>query len=249
MKVLTALTTAVVLAAGLVTQAARAETLHAAALTNYAPYSDSSLPGKGFSNDLLVQAMQRAGYTVEVEMMPWGRALELTTKGDTDILPSAWYNQERAKSLIYSKPFATNRIVFVKRADDPFEFKSLADLKGKSVGIVIDYAYDKDFLAGTDYKLEKARDILSNLKKVAEGHVDLTLDDELTLTNIINTQAPDLKGKLALTHGAMAENPLYITFSRARPDAQKWADAFDKALADMRADGSYDRILAAHGMK
>ncbi len=226
-----------------------AKPLRAAALVGYAPYSDDGLPGKGFSNDLLVQAMARAGYAVDVVMMPWSRALDATYEGTADILPSVWYSTERAEKLIYSQPYADNRIVFVKRSSDPFEYHSLADLAGKSIGIVNNYFYDPSFLAGSGYRLEGTHDVLTNLRKVAGGRLDLTLDDALTLTSIINAEAPELRRQLALTRGALVEKGLYMAFSRARPDAQALADAFNAALAAMRADGSYDRILAAHGMR
>lgn len=229
-------------------QAQAGETLKLAALSDYAPYSGDNLPGYGFSNDLTVQVMKRMGYTVQVTVMPWNRALEAVKAGEYDILPTVWYNKDRESFLKYSEPFAVNRLVFVHRADQPFEFHSLDDLKGKTVGTVFGYAYDPNFLSSNLFKREEVKDIVLNLKKVAAGRIDLTLDDELVLKYLIQTQAPDLQSKLALTKGALTENKLYVAFSRKRPDADKLAADFNKGLAELKADGTYAKILAAHKM-
>jgi polar amino acid transport system substrate-binding protein len=230
------------------TSAMAGDVLKLAALAGWPPYSDAELPGQGFSNDLVVQAMKRAGYTVEVTVMPWARALELTQAGDYDILPSAWYSKERDALLKFSEPIATNRIVFVHNAGEPFEFHSLNDLKGKVVGVQSAATYGPEFMASDLFKREPVTEPLLSLKKVAAGRIDLTLDDELVTKYTINTKIPELASQLALTKGALSENGLYVTFSRKRPDVEKLAADFNKALADMKADGTYDKLLAAHKM-
>ena len=40
----------------------------------------------------------------------------------------------------------------------------------------------------------------------------------------------------------MFENPSYLAFTKAK-DMSVIADQFDKALMEMKSDGSYDRIL------
>lgn len=224
------------------------DTLKLAALVGWPPYSDQGLPENGFSNDLVVEAMKRAGHTVEVTIMPWNRALELTQAGDYDVLPSTWYNEERNARLKFSEPYAINRVVFVHHVERPFDFQSLNDLKGKVVGIQIGATYDKEFSASDLFRRELVSEPLLNLKKVAAGRIDLTLDDELVTKYNINTKVPELLSQLALTKGALSEDKLYVTFSRKRPDADKLAADFNKALADMKADGTYDKLLAKHKM-
>lgn len=229
-------------------QAQAGETLKLAALSDYAPYSGDNLPGYGFSNDLTVQVMKHMGYTVEVTVMPWSRALDLVKSGQYDILPTVWYNKDRESFLKYSEPLSVNRLVFVHRSDQPFDFHSLDDLKGKTVGTVFGYAYDPSFLSSPLFKREEVKDIVLNLKKVAAGRIDLTLDDELVLKYLIQTEAPELASKLALTKGALTENKLYVAFSRKRPDADKLAADFNKGLADLKADGTYAKLLEKHKM-
>ncbi|HEV2674861.1 MAG TPA: transporter substrate-binding domain-containing protein [Aliidongia sp.] len=229
--------------------AARADTLTIAGCENYAPYSDAALPGDGFANDLTTRIMRQAGYDTSVTMLPWIRALEETEAGRFDILPSAWRTEDRAQTLLFSAPIAMSRLVFVKAASSPFEFRSLEDLAGLTVGTIAGYTYEPEFLASPLFERPAVTDILLNLKMVAARHIDLTLDDELTLRFIIRSRAPDLAPLLALTQGVLSQQPLFVSFSKQRPDAEQLLAAFNTGLARMRADGSYQRLLALHQME
>lgn len=228
---------------------ARAEAVVIAGCDSYAPYSDAALPGDGFANDLTAQIMQHAGYEVSVTMQPWIRALEATEAGTFDILPSAWYTEERARALLFSAPIAMSRLVFVKPAGSPFEFRSLEDLRGLTVGTVAGYTYEPAFLASPLFQRPAVTDILLNLRMVAARHIDLTLDDELTLRFIIHSRAPELASLLTLTRNVLSEQPLFVSFSRKRPDAEQLLATFNAGLARMRADGSYRQLLIQHQME
>jgi len=228
---------------------ARAESLTIAACENYAPYSDAALPGNGFANDLTARILQQAGYQVSVAVLPWVRALEGTESGAFDILPSAWYTEERAQALLFSMPIARSRLVFVKPAASKFEFRSLKDLTGLRIGTVSGYTYEPDFQASPLFRRQEVADVLMNLRRVATGHIDLTLDDELTLRFIIRSRVPELAPVLALTRGVLSEQGLFVAFSKQRPDAAKLLSDFNAGLARMRADGSYQKLLVLHQMQ
>jgi polar amino acid transport system substrate-binding protein len=241
-----------VLLAGLALAAAppaRAESVMIAATENYAPYSDAALPGDGFANDLTARIMKQAGYEVSVSIVPWVRALEGTESGAFDILPSAWYTEERGQALLFSMPIALSRLVFVKPAESKFEFQTLKDLAGLKVGIVSGYTYTPDFLASPLFQRQAVADVLANLRRVATRHIDLTLDDELTLRFTLRSRAPELAPLLAMTQGVLSEQGLFVAISKKRPDAAKLLADFNAGLARMRNDGSYRKLLALHQME
>jgi polar amino acid transport system substrate-binding protein len=142
-----------------------------------------------------------------------------------------------------------SRLVFVKPADSRFEFRTLKDLAGLRVGIVSGYTYEPEFLASPLFQRQAVADLLVNLRRVATRHIDLTLDDELTLRFIIRSRAPELAPLLAVTRGVLSEQGLFVTFSRKRPDATKLLTEFNAGLARMRADGSYQKLLVLHQME
>lgn len=228
---------------------AAAEKLSVAALVDYPPFSDVGRPQLGFANELLMTAMGRAGYEIEIAMIPWSRALAGVQDGTYDILTCVWKTPEREKFLTFTAPFAVNRLVFAQRANEDFVYNSLTDLTGRTIGTIPGYAYDEAFLKATNFKREEAANVATNLRKLSAGRLDLTVEDELILRFVINTQLPDLKMMLELAPGALSENPLHFGVSKRRPDADKIADAFNAALSEMRGDGSYDHLLEKHGMR
>jgi polar amino acid transport system substrate-binding protein len=225
------------------------ERLTAAALTDWEPYSDEHLPNYGFDNDLLIEAMERAGYDVKIVMLPWSRALQGATDGEYDILPSIWYTPERAEKLVYSKPFATNRLRFVKPIGSNFDYRKLEDLKGMHVGTLNAYAYPIEFLNSALFFREPVSTLVQNLKKLAMGRIDVAVDDELTLKYVLNTKASDIADKLSFAKGVLSENQLYVGFAKKRKDAAELASAFNRGVAAMRMDGSYEALLKKHHMK
>lgn len=228
---------------------AAADKLTAATLADYIPYSDAKAPDKGFSPDVLVEALKRAGHEVEVQVTPWPRALQGTIDGQFDVTTTVWKSPEREKTLMFSDAFVTNRIVFAKPAASDFEFSRLADLTGKTVGTVIGYGYGDDFLKNPDFKRDETINVASNLRKLAAGRIDLTLEDELMMKYLINTQLPEIKGAVGFTRGFLSDNPAYMVFSRKNPKAEALAADFNRGLAAMKADGTYDRLLEKHKMK
>lgn len=236
-------------AGGLLPVQAASERLTVGALVDYPPFSDLGRPQLGFANDLLATAMKRAGYEVEIAMIPWNRALAGVQDGTYDILTCVWKTPERERFLTFTAPFAVNRLVFAQRANEDFVYQSLDDLTGRTIGTIPGYAYDEAFLKATNFTREEAANVATNLRKLSAGRLDLTVEDELILRFIINTQLPDLKMMLELAPGALSENPLHFGVSKRRPDADQIARAFNAALSDMRGDGSYDHLLEKHGMR
>lgn len=227
----------------------QAETLKVAALTGWAPFSGENLLNKGFSNDVVKTALERLGHEAEVEVMPWARALAMTETGRFDVLPSVWHSKERAEKLVFADRIATNRIVFMKRAGDSFTFNSLEDLDGKLVGTVQGYSYREDFLNAESFTRESTSSLLTNLRKLLGKRIDLTLGDELVTRYTINQELPDQADQIVFTDGALSSKPLHVTISRQRDDAEALAESFNAELEEMRADGTYDAILARHGLK
>ena len=127
-------------------------------------------------------------------------------------------------------------------------FESLADLKGLMVGIVQDYAYDDAFNQSRDIIKIPERNLIQNLLKLTQGRIDLTLDDELVLQYEINRYMPNSISELEFLPKPLAVRGIHIGVSRENPDHAKIVAAFDKAIQEMKKDGSFDSIVAKHNI-
>lgn len=214
------------------------------ATSEWLPYVGQDLPNHGLAIDIVNTALQRAGYEPVVEIKNWSRTLEGANVGVYDLIAAAWYSNERARQFTFSKPYLYNEIKILKRADSNFEFNSLADLQGKSIGVVEDYAYG-DAFAQVQAEKVAVPYVLLNIYKVLKGEVDLTLGDERVLGYEIEHNIDD-GSELVILPNPLTRKSLHIAVSKQNPRHEEIARAFDTAIDSMRADGTLARILKEH---
>lgn len=218
-------------------------------LTSWPPFSAKALPNNGFGNDIAKTVLERAGYNVSVKLMPWSRAKKMTQRGKFHVLANAWYNEDRAEKLAFTDRIAQNRIVFVSRKDSDFTYSGLDSLEGKTVGVVRDYDYRDDFLEADSFERQPANSFTTNLRKLKAGRVDVTLGDELLAKYLVNENFQEAKGSFTYSDEALSSKDLFVTVSRAIDGTKAIVSDFNEALAEIREDGTYDKIAERHGLK
>ncbi|AZZ91948.1 transporter substrate-binding domain-containing protein [Hahella sp. KA22] len=226
----------------------RAETVTAAG-DPWPPFIDPNDPDGGVAVSLAREAFSRSGFTLEMNIMPWARAIDGVKNAKYDVLIGTWWTKERTEFLDYSEPYLTNEIKFIKRKGDPFEYNGMDSLTGKSVGIVRGYGYGDEFLNATNFKRPETADFLPNVKKVVSGRVDLTLEDELVARSQIAKEEPGLIDQIEFTQNALNANTLHVTCGLANAKHEEIINALNKGMAAMKADGTFDQILKKYGMK
>jgi polar amino acid transport system substrate-binding protein len=188
-------------------------------------------------------ALHRAGHSSELKILPWQRALRGVIKSKYDIIPALWFSQTRAETLLFSHAYATNKVIFIKMKGDPFEFNGLHTLDNKVVGLVSKYAYDEEFLAYEGYQKSFTPSILQNSKMLALGRVDLVVADQIVAKEILMNETPKLLEKIEFSHNSLSENKLYLACAKVNPKCEGIIKDFNRELAEMTADGSYQKIM------
>jgi polar amino acid transport system substrate-binding protein len=211
------------------------------------PYVDPTAPGRGLAIDLVTTAFSRAGYPTQLTVEDWSRSLEGAVIGVYDVVANLWYTDERARDLHYSDPYLVNDIRFVKRKGSDIVFDDYRDLRGRVIGIVKDYAYPQGFLrAGGLIKV--VNDVLVQaLSDLVAGRCDLVIDDKHVLDFTIRKYLPDSLTRLEYLPKPVGLSQLHVAVSRANPQHDRIVADFNRALRQMKADGSYARLLDAHG--
>jgi polar amino acid transport system substrate-binding protein len=222
------------------------ERIRIGAEDDWSPYS-SAVKGEpvGFAVDLVRAAWSAAGIDVELVPLPYARCMKDVDRGllagcfDTlrdPILESKyrWHAQPlfRARIGIYGRVEAGN-----DRAD-----LTLANLRGKRVGVTHGYDYGEAFDSDATMLRDVAPSDLSSLRKLLAGRVDYVLVFDRVADDIAKTHA-DL-GKGFSLQGVLVEPNLYISFSRTYPHIERIILQFDQGLAKVRSSGEYARIEA-----
>ncbi len=84
----------------------------------------------GFSVDMLTAAFQKMGQPMKIRGdLPWTRCLALVQSGEVDFAFGAYYSEERARTLAYSKPYKTLTPQIFYTTRHPIQVRSIADLK------------------------------------------------------------------------------------------------------------------------
>jgi len=214
-------------------------------------YISNKQPANGLAVNLVTEIFARAGYQVEMEFMPWQRVSEGMSDGSLDMSVGSWYNETRAHESQFTDPYITNELVIVKRKLDklsyptPEAFKTFIKQRGYRLAVFKDYGYGEEFSRIAPLvSLNYYKYCSQMVRDVANKSTDLALLDYWTANNSLG-HTQNIADHLEIMP-TLIERGLHVTISKKRNDHKVVADAFNKALTKMKADGSYQEILNKH---
>lgn len=219
-----------------------------AAQDPWAPFVQTDKANPGVSVEIITEAFKTQGHMVDFKIMPWTRALNEVKDGKVDVLVATWFTSERTSFLNYSDPYLENSLKFIKRKGDGFEYNGMDSLTGKTVGIIRNYGYGDEFLGATNFNKPEANDLVANAKKLMAKRIDLTLEDELVAKSTLSGAGMNV-ADFEFTANALSVNPLHVTAGLANPNNAQYIEAFNKGLAEIKANGTFDKILAKYGIQ
>ncbi len=163
--------------------------------------------------------------------------------GKIDGSPALWRTDERAKFLLYSRPYLENRLVLVGRKGTDLSATSLSALAGKRVGVVHSYAYGASVRGAKGPELVEGPSDSENLQRLVRGEVDYVLADQLLVHYLFRQYPEKAKKRLAVGKVSLVERTLHFAVRRDLPGAARIIQRFDAEIRAMITDGSFNRIL------
>ncbi|MCU1749319.1 substrate-binding periplasmic protein [Pseudomonas sp. 6D_7.1_Bac1] len=231
----------------LLSQSATAEKLRLVA-DAWPPFTDATLVNGGVATDIVSTALARAGYASDFEQVPWARALLGVGEGRYDVLVNAWFNEERTHIGQFSSEYLLNRVRFIKRKDTPIEYNNLQQLHTYPIAVVRGYAYSPEFDGDVALQKVQVHSFPMAVRMLAADRVKLTLEDEYVARYYLARESSKVRNSVEFLPNPLSENSLHILVSLKNPDHEKIVAGFDREIAAMKADGSYERLLKQHGM-
>jgi len=219
--------------------------LHFSSL-EYSPYYGEKLKGQGFVTEIVKAVAKGMGHEMDVDFLPWERALRNGREGVYDGVYTMWYTSEREKDFVFSDPLPPNEIVFFALKDSEIVFDTLEELKEYNIGIVKDYAYPQEFF---DANLNTVSSLFQkqNFQKLINGDVSLTVEDKAVGVYMLEEEFSDFADKIEIVGSPLTSSPQYVVFSRAVPDHQKLVNEFNQSLKKVIQSGEFNSILEKHG--
>ncbi|ODT30282.1 MAG: amino acid ABC transporter substrate-binding protein [Kaistia sp. SCN 65-12] len=203
----------------------------------YAPftYHDSSNKLVGFDVEIGEAVAARLGVKAEFLEGKWdGLIAGLDAERYDAVINQVGITEERKAKYAFSDPYIASKAVLIVKGDND-EIKGFSDLKGKKSAQSLTSNFGKlaekngAELVGTD-------GFDQSIQLLLTGRADATINDSLSFLDF-KKHKPDADVKIA----AQEENADYSGVIVRKGDPEL-VEAINKALADIKADGTYQKI-------
>jgi polar amino acid transport system substrate-binding protein len=195
----------------------------------------------GFEVDVIKAAAERAGFKAEFRSVPWDGIFGGLDKKDYDaVSASLSITDERKASMDFSEPItAIEQVLLTAKTA---KITDLAGLKGKSAGTQEGTISYKLLLAAKGIKAVKGYpDQDAAVAELLKGSIQAVLTGRPAAMQFV-AKNPD-KLKIA---GAVASFDVGVAF---RKDDRESVALLNKGLADIKADGTIERLKEKHQLK
>ena len=211
-------------------------------------YMDDNGQPDGFDMALIKEVGKRAGFEVEIKNMDFDALLMSMSTGGIDmVIAGMTATEEKEKQVDFSDPyFDAKQVIIVKQ--DNNEIKTFDDLSGKKVAVQqgttgdlsVTEGDEKCVVKGVDVKrMNKGADAVVDLMN---GGVDAVVIDALPAEQFVKAHSDELK--------VVVDEAVVEEYAIAMPKGQEeLKEAVNKALADIKADGTLDQLAEQYDAK
>lgn len=211
----------------------------------YAPFESQNEKGEivGLTIDVVTAVAQKAGIEVKFVNTPWEGIFNSLAQGDRDMLASSiTITDERKQTMDFTNPyFDAYQLIAVKASSKVTKFDDLKKLKvGVQTGTTGDEAVTKQ-QGKNSANIKRFESTPLALKELEAGGVDAVVADNGVVVNYV-TNNPGAKFK---TVSDKAFAPEQYGFAVKKGNTEL-LEKLNKGLADIKADGSYDKIYAKY---
>lgn len=206
------------------------------------PGADTQRPPVGFSVDLIRAVLATQGVQVQIVTVPFSRCMLYAKTGQVAGCFNATITDDNRNDYVWHQPamFEEELSIF-GRADDPSPEMRLSDLRGKRVAYTNGYTYPSEFMHDARIQKFSAVSDAALIRMLLNKRVDyILLNRTPAWLRIDNT--PEFRGQLRRT-GLISMDGFWVAFSKQHPQGERLAQQFSQGLAQMRKDGSYQRLV------
>lgn len=208
----------------------------------YPPYNftDASKKITGVSTEVVEEVLKRAKIDYQLGVYPWARAYQMAQEDPNVLIYSIGRNETREKLFKWVDVIAPYNVHL-------YRLKSRSDIKGTDLAALKAYkigAVRQDvraqFLEKAGIKPELVNEDGANIKKLAEGRIDLFPIDELGVVALYKREGADFSTITPVLKLDALSSGLYMAFSQKTDDAI--VARAKAALQELQKDGTVDKI-------
>lgn len=207
-------------------------------------YTDASGNFVGIDVDLVAAIAEDQGFNYEIKSLGWDAAIAACQAGQADgMIAGASITEDRkASGWIFSDGYydGSQSMTVAKNSD----ITSFADLKGKTVAVKTGTqgaTYAESLKDENGFNITYFEDSPTMYQAVLGGQAAACFEDTPIMASSIKEGGLDLK----IVEGTESEGAPY-GFAIFNKDNQELIDMFNAGLANIKANGKYDEIIAKY---
>ena len=201
-------------------------------------YIDESGNLTGFEVELVPMIGEKVGVKMEAKNIPWDTIFAGLANGQYDgVASGVSVTEDRKKTMDFSTPILeAGQVIIVKKSST---VKGIDDIKGLKVGVQIGTTGDL-VLDNYDVIRKQYDDIGLALQDMLNGNIDACVCDSLIASDFVLAN-PNYSDKLKVAGSAFTQEDIAIAVKKGNKEL---LDLINKGIAELKADGSYDKLKA-----
>ena len=205
----------------------------------FAPFEfqeEGSKEYTGFDMDLARAIGKQMGYKVEIQNMGFDALIPALNAGNIDMVAAGMsITEERQKAVTFSDTYYTSGLIVMVNKDNT-EVKSIKDLEGKRIAVQIGTTGENKARTVKDAKVTAYNTNTEAALELQNKGVDAVIND----SPVVGYYLAQGGNKTAMTVGEVMEAEQYGLAVKKGND--KLAGEINKALAELKKNGEYDKI-------
>jgi len=191
----------------------------------------------GTSTEIVERMMAAVGIDYTIEALPWGRAYQMTLRGENTCLFSTNRTPEREPLFKWVGPMTSGGWALFARADSSIQpMRSVEEARPYTIGTRVNDAVETYLLSTAGLHIESVSNIELNIKKLESRRIDLWATGTLMGPYLARQERLKIKPVLLLRE---SEVSLACNLSVSDETIVK----LNAALEGLRRDGTIEKII------
>ena len=192
--------------------------------------------GSGYYFDLVREVFEPRGINIQIQHMPYPRAVAKVNTGEADMILGAYYGKFD-KSWYSDRPVELDKVDVAVTQDFYKHWQGKSSLVGKRVAYKFGYSFNDFFSLEAEYL--EVRDEYALIKMLMSGRVDAVLDYERNFRKAL--QEMGVEEDVVILDGVFFP-PIFFAFHNS-PKALEYKRIFDTEMLKLRASGKVRELL------
>ncbi len=172
----------------------------------------------------------------------------MTRRGQYDALVGWVWTKERETIFYYSDAIFEAPLVFFHHKKFNFEWQTMRDLKGITIGTVLKNYYGPEFQKASDAGILTIQPVAMekfNFRKLLAHRIKLFPLNQYSGYYILKNDYPPEEAAKIIHHPSPLKTSVYhVLFSKALSTNKRLVESFNKGLRQLRKSGEYEKILS-----